>query len=428
MDPLKSGPSPTTDALARTFGHEAARAVATLARIFGDLQVAEDAVQDAYVIALSHFERNPLPPNLSAWIFTTAKRALIDRLRREQSGRAKLAALAQSNIASPQELEEPVIADDRLNLIFACCHPSLAEQAQVALILRALCGLSTAQIASALIEPEPTVAQRLVRAKRKIAQARIPFVIPSAAQLPLRLSVVLGVVYAIFNAGYAASSGTDLVRTDLCEEAMYLAHTLSALMPDEPEALALNALLLLVHARRDARVSAAGELVPLERQDRAQWKCDEIAAAFMLYDRAQRHGVTGQFVLEASIAAEHVRADSFDRIDWKAIAASYDRLRSVSPSFAVEVNAAVAHGFAFGPHLALLRLDPLARTQEAARYHYVHAARAWALELLDRFEEAARAYRRALELCGNDSERAFLQRKLFELKATPASRPVRSLL
>ncbi len=270
-------------------------------------------------------------------------------------------------------------------------------------------------MAASLIEPEATVAQRLVRAKRKIAQARIPFAMPSAAQLPLRLSVVLSVIYAIFNAGYAAASGTELVRIDLCDEALYLARTLSTLMPDEPEALALYALLLFMHARRAARVSDKGELVPLERQDRSRWKYDEIASGFEFYDLALRHRTEGQFVLEASIAAEHVRAGSVEEIDWKAVARSYDRLRSVSPSFAVDVNAAVAHGFAFGAQAALLRLDSLARAPEASRYHYVHAAHAWALEKQGRCDEAAQAYRRALALCSNASEAAFLQEQLHKL-------------
>lgn len=414
---MKSAPPSPRKVLAASFGHAAAGAVATLARVFGDLQIAEDAVQDAYVKALAHFEHHPIPDDLSAWIFTTARNALRDRLRREIKGREKLAMLAGAHDERwPEPGEEAVIADDRLNLIFTCCHPAISPQAQIALILRTVCGISTARIACALIEPEATVAQRLVRAKRKIAQARIPFVVPRGAELPARLRVALSVVYSIFNAGYAAPFADRLIETDLCEEAIYLARTLSNLMPDEPEALSLNALMMFLHARRDARVRANGEFVPLERQDRSAWKHDEIAKGFELLNRALRLGPYGSLTIEAAIAAEHVRAADFACVDWKTIAALYDRLYDASPSFAVAVNAAVAYGFADGPQNTLDRLEPLQSAPEAARYHYFHSARAWALARIGRTDEAAHAYERAIELCSNGSERAHLQSKLRELE------------
>jgi RNA polymerase sigma-70 factor, ECF subfamily len=413
---LKSAPSSPRNLLAESFGHAAASAVATLARIFGDLQIAEDAVQDAYVKALAYFQDHALPEDLSAWIFATARNGLMDRLRRETKGREKLALLARMREDVLEPDEHAVIADDRLNLIFTCCHPAISPLAQTALILRCVCGLSTARIAAALIEPEATVAQRLVRAKRKIAQARIPFVVPSGAELPARLRVALSVAYSIFNAGYVAPFAEDLLETDLCEEALYLARTLSALMPDEPEAMALHALLLFLHARRDARVTPEGDFVPLDRQDHRTWKHDEIAEGFELLQRALHHRAHGALTIEAAIAAEHVRAADFESVDWKTIAALYDRLCSGASSFAVAVNAAVAHGFAEGPQTALGRLAELQSAPETARYHYFHSARAWALAKLGRSLEAARAYERAIELCSNGSERAFLQSKLRELQ------------
>jgi RNA polymerase sigma-70 factor, ECF subfamily len=382
--------------------------VAVLARAFGDLDRAEEAVQDAFVVALERWPRDGVPANPAAWIATTARNKAIDRLRSER----RRAALAPAALARIEALEpETSIPDERLELIFACCHPALAPESRVALTLRALGGLSTREVARAFLVSEDAMAQRLQRAKRKLRDAGIHFELPREEDLPARRSSVLATLYLVFSEGYAATAGDALVRRDLCAEAIRLTRVLCALMPREPEALALLALMLLHDSRRDARVDDAGEIVLLDDQDRSHWDHAEIAEGGGLVERALALGGAGPYVLQAYIAAEHARAGG---PDWVRVAGAYDRLLSVQGGPVVALNRAVAVAMAHGPERGLALMDELA--DELDGYHLLHSARADLLRRLDRPGEAATAYERALALATIPAERAFLERRLREFR------------
>jgi RNA polymerase sigma-70 factor (ECF subfamily) len=407
-----------TDARAavdRAFREDAGRAVAALARATGDLDLAEEAVQDAFETALRTWPGRGVPDNPAAWIVTAARNRAVDRLRRARVGRDKVRAAAE--IAALERFGDPVheIPDDRLRLLFACCHPALGMEARVALTLRTVGGLTTRQIARAFLVPEATLAQRLTRAKRKIRDAAIPYRVPSRDLLPERLGGVLAVLYLIFNEGYAATDG-KLVDAELCEEAIRLTRVVDHLLRDEPEVLGLLALMLLQNARRRARTDAEGDLVLLEDQDRARWDHDAIDEGLAILDRSiARRQRPGPYQLQAAIAAAHARAPRPEDTDWAAIATTYAALATTAPSPVVDLNRAVAVAMADGPGAGLALLEPLADELDA--YHLYHSARADLLRRRGDDGAAAAAYRRALELATNPAERRFLERRLTEVES-----------
>jgi RNA polymerase sigma-70 factor (ECF subfamily) len=405
----------------RTFREESGRVIAGLIAAVGDFDLAEDAVQEAFAVALRRWEREGVPNNPAAWITTTARRKALDRLRRETMARRHAPAIeALAHLVddeSDEEEAESMIQDERLKLIFTCCHPALAMDARVALTLRMLGGLSTPEIATAFLVPLPAMSQRLVRAKRKIRDAGIPYRIPSDDVLDERVGSVLAVIYLIFNEGYSASEGEELVRRELSSEAIRLGRMVAALAPGTPEALGLLALMLLHDSRRSARVGPGGDLIVLEEQDRGRWNREAIDEGLALLDRALEMRSAGPYQVQAAIAALHAQAAAADQTDWPQIVALYDELCRRAGTPIIELNRAVAVAMAHGLELGLELLDDIERRGELKGYRYFHAARADLLRRLGRHDAAARSYMAALELAGNRAERAFLARRLGEVSA-----------
>jgi RNA polymerase sigma-70 factor (ECF subfamily) len=408
------------------FRSEYGRIIAGLIRVSHSFDLAEEALQDAFAAAVIRWESDGVPENPAAWITTTARRKLIDYARREQTRRSNEDQLLYESPSCTHTSDEDMSLspeDDRLRLIFTCCHPALNIQAQIGLTLRTLGGLTTPEIARAFLIPEPTLAQRLVRAQRKIQQARIPYEVPAADRLPERLSAVQAVLYLIFNEGYAATSGDSLVRRELCAEAIRLARTLNELLPDNPENMALLALMLLHDSRRDAR-SPDGELVTLEEQNRALWHTEQIIEGTRLVERALGRRNLGPFQLQAAIAAVHAEAATASQTDWRQIAALYDLLAAIQPSPVVSLNHAVAIAMSESLERGLAMIDALVSGNELEPYHLTHAARADLLRRMQRPREALESYHRALALSRNAVERRYLQRRIAEFASTqPQPKP-----
>jgi RNA polymerase sigma-70 factor, ECF subfamily len=400
------------------------RIVAALISLVRDFDLAEESAQEAFAAAMDQWRVSGVPEFPRAWIIQTARHKAIDRIRRNLRFEEKLESYAVSGLV--RTVEEPdydssEIPDDRLRLIFTCCHPALAPEAQVALTLRTLCGLETDEIARAFLVPPATMAQRLVRAKRKIRDARIPYVVPETKDLAARLDAVLTVIYLVFNEGYAATRGGPLVRTDLCAEAIRLGRLVRSLIAPRPpaEVTALVALMLLHDARRDARINEAGDLIVLEEQDRSRWDQAQVAEALPLVNEAFRGG-PGPFALQAAIAAAHCQAARAEDTDWPQIVRLYDLLERVQPSPIVSLNRAVAVAIAEGPQAGLALVDAIAASSDLDNYHLLHAVRADLLRRIGSPVEAAKSYERALALVTNDSERRFLERRLREVQPPAA--------
>lgn len=414
-------------AVQATYNSDWGRIVATLIRSFGDFDLAEEVAQEAFAAAVGQWADEGVPDSPAAWIIQTARHKAVDRLRRQTNFAEKVKSYA---LELPTTTEQPEYApeqipDDRLRLIFTCCHPALAPEAQVALTLRTLCGLETDEIARAFLVPATTMAQRLVRAKRKIRDAGIPYKVPDTTDMPARMDAVLTVIYLIFNEGYASTRGKELLRTDLCAEAIRLARIIRVLMaPYVPEeATGLLALMLLHDSRRDARVDDEGNIVTLEEQDRSGWDRRQISEALPLVNEALRNGA-GPYALQAAIAAEHCRATRAEDTNWRAIVQLYDLLQRAQPSPIVLLNRAVAVAMVDGEETALTLVDDLARAGDLDQYHLFHATRADLLRRIGRPDESAKSYQRALELATNQSERRFLARRLGETQAARSARSV----
>jgi RNA polymerase sigma-70 factor (ECF subfamily) len=401
-------------AVADAHRREWAFVLAATARVAGDLDLAEECVQDAYVAALDAWARDGVPRKPGAWLTATAKRKALDALRRERVFRSKLPLLVEPDEAGMDDPAEDAVPDDRLRLIFTCCHPALARDAQVALTLRLICGVSTGDIAKAFLVSEPTMAARVTRAKKKISAARIPYRVPGASELPERLDAVLTVIHLLYTTGHTAPSGTELVRADLVERALGLARMLRTLMPDEPEVRGLLALLLVTDARRATRTDAEGRLLLLEEQNRAAWDRSAIEEGHLLVVDAFRTGRPGRFALQAAIASLHAVADSYAETDWPQVLGLYDALLKIWPSPVVGLNRAVAVSMVRGPDAALDELEVLERDGRLAGYRYLPAIRADLLRRLGRHDEAAAAYRAALDVTDNEAEREFLEARLAE--------------
>ena len=405
------------DAAARVYREHSGRVLATLIRQLGDFDRAQDALQDAVTRALEIWPTDGIPDNPAGWLIATGRNKAIDRLRRERNFASKQDEIRASTkfITEPVEIEEDdVIADDRLRLVFTACHPALAMEARVALTLRTLGGLTTSQIARAFLVPETTMAQRLVRAKKKIRLAGIPYRVPERERLPERVDSVLAVIYLIFNEGYTASDGDELIRRELSMEAIRLGRLVCSLMPNEPEALGLTALMMLHDSRRAARVSPTGELVTLEEQDRNLWNREQILEGLSLLDRAMRSQQPGPYQIQAAIGALHARAATPEATNWPQIVALYDRLFELTESAVVALNRAAAIGMASGPGAGLATLEAIEREETLLDYYLLHAAKADFLRRAGRYDEAVTSYDRALSLVSNARERAYLERRRLE--------------
>src|SRR5688572_4871116 len=419
MDNTSKGMRELVDTIYRT---ESRRVLATLIRLLGDFDMAEEALHDAFTAALEGWQRDGVPANPRTWLVSTGRFKAIDNLRKRARFDNSLRALADEFTASqePFDADREDIKDERLRLIFTCCHPALSPEAQVALTLRTVCGLTTEEIARAFLTRPPTIAQRIVRAKAKIRDAHIPYEIPSHADLPDRLDSVLQVIYLVFNEGYAASSGDTLTRSDLSGEAIRLGRLLVELLP-EPEAMGLLALMLLQESRRAARTSPDGELILLEAQDRSLWDRDKITDGLALVERALSSRRIGQYTLQAVIAAVHAEAPDVASTDWAQIVGLYDVLARANPSSVVELNRAVAMAMRDGPAAGLALVDSILARGDLADYHLAHSVRAEFCRRLGRIEKARASYQRALELTQQESERRFLRRRLAELGSHPGA-------
>jgi RNA polymerase sigma-70 factor, ECF subfamily len=405
------------DSIEQTYRTESRRVLATLIRLLGDFELAEEALQDAFAVAVERWPTEGVPDNPRAWLISTGRYKAIDGLRRRARFDGSLTSIAErlgDGVTPAHEVNDEGVEDDQLRLIFTCCHPALPPDAQIALTLREICGLTTEEIARAFLAPAPTVAQRIVRAKAKIKAANIPYQVPARAELPERLAAVLHVIYLVFNEGYSASSGSSLTRHDLSAEAIRLGRLLVELLP-EPEAIGLLALMLLHESRREARSTADGELVLLDDQDRSMWNREQIAEGVELVERAMRSRQIGPYTLQAAIAAVHAEAPSPEATDWSEIVGLYDVLLRADPSPVIELNRAAAVAMRDGPEAGLAIIDEILARGELADYNLAHSARAELYRRLGRTAEAIGSYRRALELTQQEPQRRFIQRRVREL-------------